>query len=159
MSSPIGHTLAGVAIPLAFGIYDPVLIGASMLVANIPDWPLKGWGHDEYLVSHSLPLLALLATLAIVIASAFSPHVNAWLALVLFSHIAFDASYKHDLGVPCWWPFSKANLQFLPIFTPMRSADFLDKRNYPAYLSDLIIMGGYILGFMGVRLCVFLLSR
>ena len=61
----VGHTLCGAAIGAACrpdGIpvkWTVVHCLAFMFLANVPDLPLRNWGHDRYEVSHYAPLLLL----------------------------------------------------------------------------------------------------
>jgi hypothetical protein len=129
--TPVGHSLAGLAIgvlgaPRGAGWRARACFAAAFVVLpNLPDAPLPGWGHDDYTVSHSLLVnLALAAVVARVIS--LSPAalraVGGWrglLAGVLAwqSHFLLDSFYNHHKGVAIFWPASTARLDLaLPWF-------------------------------------------
>ena len=119
-----GHSITGAAI----GVLAMPAVGSARLkagvilacivLANIPDLRLPGWGHDRYDISHSLfvtlaavgivalPLLSIrglskrLGGRAVVVAGA-----TAWL-----SHLLLDTFYNHGAGLAMFWPISKARL-------------------------------------------------
>ena len=104
------------------------------LFSNLPDFPLPGWGHTRYDVSHSSVLALVLATLL----SAFAlvrgvPRgwatrgVVATAAVAWLSHMLLDSLYNHGRGIAIFWPLSDAHLAlpipwFATLRLPMRSA-------------------------------------
>ena len=51
----MGLTIGVAAVPRDFNRRQTVVILAAFVaLANAPDWPLPGWGHDRYDVSHSI---------------------------------------------------------------------------------------------------------
>jgi inner membrane protein len=125
--TPIGHSLTGAALavlvtPNAASNRDRALVmGVCVLAANSPDLSLPGWGHDQYLVSHSVfvnaAIMAVAAWLSMRLAHRTSFPVAAMVlggALALFSHLLLDSFYNHGLGIALLWPFSDARLA-LPV--------------------------------------------
>ena len=93
-----------------------------VLLANLPDFPLPGWGHRRYLVSHSLFVNLALIAAAVVVLSLWShagkrpapaPVVLGG-AVAWLSHLLLDCFYSHGQGLAIWWPFSQARLA-LPV--------------------------------------------
>lgn len=126
--SPVGHSLTGLAIAalvLPPSRKSPRLwLGACTFVAlaNLPDWPLPGWGHDRYDISHSLFVnLALICGIALccqtnpawrVPPRLFLCASSAWL-----SHLLLDSFYQHRQGIDIGWPFLDWRLNFpFPFF-------------------------------------------
>jgi hypothetical protein len=128
----MGHSLVG----LSFGILAlkkhplpsnrtsiPGILFLFVILANLPDLPVPGWGHDRYEVSHSL-WVTMIAALGISCAYLLlckyilriKPHrIFLFLMnLALFSHLLLDSFYNHGYGVAIFWPFSSASLA-LPI--------------------------------------------
>jgi len=116
----VGHSLTGLAIgclsvPARFNkrakaVY---LLGFAAL-ANVPDFPIKGWGHDLYHVSHSLAVNALIIAALIGILRVFCrrfsfsvPKVVVFAAACAWlSHLVLDSFYCHGHGIRIFWPFS-----------------------------------------------------
>jgi membrane-bound metal-dependent hydrolase YbcI (DUF457 family) len=100
------------------------------LLANVPDLPVHGWGHDSYRISHSLfvnGLLILLSLAALALGQArrarrldgrfVAGGVTAWL-----SHLLLDSMYNHGRGLAMFWPLSEARLALpVPWFSTVRS--------------------------------------
>lgn len=137
--TPVGHSLTGLALGVlgapreasrrARAAYAALFV----VLPNAPDLPLPGWGHSDYVVSHSLLANAALAALAARLVVA-SPRLLAHLggtrglacaALAWMSHMLLDAFYNHHKGVGIYWPFSSAHLDLgLPWFRTLHSARF-----------------------------------
>jgi hypothetical protein len=124
----VGHALTGAAIgvlcmPKESNRKQRFLhIASFMLIATVPDWPLKNWGHDRYYLSHSV-FVTLLFILLLLIALFFSKNlrkkIGGWTvvtggSLAWLSHLLLDSFYNHGKGIAIYWPFSKARLA-LPI--------------------------------------------
>lgn len=128
----VGHALLGASIGLTVLPRMPWLplqlaLGVFVLLANLPDLPLTGWGHDRYELSHSLPVTAIGATLLALVlrqlplGSWRSAPVLAGLVLAWFSHLLLDTLYGHGLGLAMFWPFSEASLALpLPWFDTLQ---------------------------------------
>lgn len=122
----IGHSLTGISIavltvPRGRSLLWYLVVGHLFIFfANLPDFPLPGWGHDAYVVSHSIFLTALLASLMALLM--FVPKVNARVGAVVFvawsaawlTHMPLDSLYSHGQGIGIFWPFSDAHL-VLPV--------------------------------------------
>ncbi len=122
----VGHSLAGLSIaaltlPKGRSLLWYLLVGHLFIFfANVPDFPLPGWGHASYQVSHSIFVTMLLAsTLGLLM---FIPGFNSrvgfrvlvlW-SLTWLSHMVLDSMYNHGLGIGVFWPFSDAHL-VLPV--------------------------------------------
>ncbi len=109
----VGHTFTGIAIGVAClpnkkstpaRLLHLVVFG---LLANIPDFPLKNWGHDLYYFSHSLfvnLLLILLVLSALVFLKGFRRKVGGWVIIIggtlaWLSHLLLDTFYNHGKGL------------------------------------------------------------
>ena len=124
----VGHTLTGIALGAASAPRDatPGRIALHLvcfaLLANMPDLPFPGWGHDAYHISHSVFVnLALIGLLLIVVIAAWGRirkmvehHVVIAGIVAWLSHLLLDSFYNHGRGVAIFWPFSQARLA-LPI--------------------------------------------
>ena len=122
----VGHSLTGLsiavlALPRGRSLVWYLLIGHFFVFfANVPDFPLPGWGHDSYQVSHSIFLTTLLAALMalLLLVPKFNAQVGAKVILTWtaawFSHMLLDSLYSHGQGIGIFWPFSDAHLA-LPI--------------------------------------------
>jgi VanZ family protein len=100
------------------------------LLATLPDWPIKNWGHDRYYFSHSifnnLLLIGLGWTIFYVIPRIWRKYSSnskisgvSWQlmiggSLAWLSHLLLDTFYNHRKGLMMFWPLSDARLA-LPI--------------------------------------------
>ena len=124
--SPVGHSLTGLslavlAIPSGATLRVRLLLPVVFVaLANLPDWPIPGWGHDRYDISHSLFVNLALVTAVWVLwgmtrlkqklsGRLVALGLTAWL-----SHILLDSFYGHGYGIAIFWPFSEGRLS-LPI--------------------------------------------
>lgn len=122
--TPIGHSLAGLSFavlgaPLGMSRARKAAFAAAFVVLpNLPDLPVRGWGHDDYVVSHSLIVNLVLAAVCVRILVSVPV---AWRAcgglrgvlcgvLAWQSHFLLDSFYNHGKGVAIYWPVSKARL-------------------------------------------------
>jgi membrane-bound metal-dependent hydrolase YbcI (DUF457 family) len=93
-----------------------------MLIATIPDWPFKNWGHDRYYFSHSLfvtLLLIFLIVVVLIISRKLRIEIGNWAVMIggsfaWLSHLLLDSFYNHGKGIAIYWPVSKARLA-LPV--------------------------------------------
>jgi membrane-bound metal-dependent hydrolase YbcI (DUF457 family) len=104
--------------------------------ANLSDFPLPGWGHSAYHVSHSIFVTALLASLMALLLFWPTFHakvgvnvIAAW-SIAWLSHLPLDSMYAHGQGIAIFWPFSNAHLAmpvpwFETVTLPARSVDNL----------------------------------
>ena len=127
--TPMGHSLTGATIALLAlprGVSRPVtavVIGSCVVAASIPDWPLPGWGHDNYLRSHSA-LVTVCGSVTLAVVSAL---VRWWwlpwlprllplcLALCWCSHLVLDSMYAGTPGLIINWPFKERLRLALPV--------------------------------------------
>lgn len=128
----MGHSLVGLSfgilalkkLPLnAKRIFIPSILILFVILANLPDLPVPGWGHDRYEVSHSLwitMIVALGISCAYLLLCKYIFKTKPQglflllMNLALFSHLLLDSFYNHGYGVAIFWPFSSASL-VLPI--------------------------------------------
>lgn len=133
--TPVGHSLAGLSLGVLGARPDAGrrarawFLAAFVVLPNLPDLPVPGWGHDDYAVSHSLFVNLALAALATVALAAWP---RAWAAaggargvgcgvLAWQSHLLLDSFYNHHRGVAIFWPISRARLDLaLPWFRTLR---------------------------------------
>ena len=122
----LGHCLVGASVGvLCMPASDTlqrrlIILVAIIAVANLPDWPIPGWGHDRLFVSHSI----FVNGAAIVCLAAGFHLQRAWvrqayrrviigLAIAWLSHFILDCLYV-DSRLAMFWPFSKASVS-LPV--------------------------------------------
>ena len=125
----VGHSLMGMAIAVACLPSDfsktARTIGflSFIVLANLPDAPLSGWGHDRYDISHSLFVNSCFIALFILGASIWCQGQWSWTrewrvavgaASAWLSHLLLDTFYNHGRGLAMFWPVSEAHLA-LPI--------------------------------------------
>lgn len=122
--TPVGHSLMGLSLaalgaPLGASLPKKAMFAAAFVVLpNLPDLPVRGWGHDDYVVSHSLIVNAAMAAVVVRVIASF-PRVWAQIgnlrgalfgALAWQSHMLLDSFYNHNKGVAIYWPLSPARL-------------------------------------------------
>ena len=129
--TPIGHSMMGLtfaafALPVEGKTTNRILRSggiafAFVALANLPDWPLPGWGHDQYHISHSVFVNAGLICVAIAMARLFATNTRygSWrflslAAMAWLSHLLLDSFYNHGRGIAIFWPVSSGRLK-LPI--------------------------------------------
>lgn len=151
----VGHTLTGIALGTLTvprsetPAYKWVVFNAFGLLANLPDLPLPGWGHDAYHVSHSLFVNLGLMALATAITLA-SPAVRerlrwrpaAALAAAWLSHLLLDSLYDHGRGIGILWPLSDAHLTLpLPWFSTAELHPWNTSHNLRVFAIELAFYG------------------
>ncbi len=159
----VGHSLTGMAIaaltlPQAQSRRWYIFIVAGFVFfANLPDYPLPGWGHNSYLVSHSIFVTVLLASLMalLLLWPTFQAGVGkrvliAW-SVAWFSHMLLDSMYNHGQGIAIFWPFSEAHLAmpvslFETIRLPARS-----EHNLRVFGIEAIVFGIALIVCVGLR--------
>jgi hypothetical protein len=155
----VGHTLFGLALGVLVLPLDarrrfsrPHLV-AFALLANVPDFPLPGWGHDLYQVSHSLFVTcALIAAAALCLRS--SPRAlravgggrvvlagaGAWAG-----HLLLDSLYNHGRGIAIFWPFSSAHLALpVPWFARLEHGPALDPASLRIFAVEGLVYGSLL---------------
>jgi len=161
----VGHSLTGLSIavltlPRGKTLLWYLVVGHFFVFfANVPDFPLSGWGHSSYHISHSIFLTALLASLlaVLLLLPRFSEQVGrkvviAWTA-TWFSHMLLDSMYNHGQGIGIFWPFSDAHLTLpLPWFETLTWPPKSD-HNLRVFLIELSVYGALL------AVCLFVRSR
>ena len=163
--SPVGHAMVGFSagiLCLPEGISPrskTLFLGTFTLLAGVPDLPLPGWGHSQYLVSHSLivnlGLIGMLAGLLRWQAQGTwicSPKVLMGGAATWLSHMFLDSFYRHGRGIAILWPVSSARLVLpMPWFTNLDvSPRLLTAHNVRTCLVEF----AFYLPFLVFALCV-----
>jgi hypothetical protein len=103
-------------------IHKIVHLFVFILLANLPDLPMIGWGHEKYFYSHSLfvnGLFIALGFLFLTLSNKTFRQIGGWPVLIAgagawLSHLLLDSFYNQGLGVMIFWPFSSGRL-ILPI--------------------------------------------
>jgi membrane-bound metal-dependent hydrolase YbcI (DUF457 family) len=159
----VGHSLTGLSIAVltlprgrSLGWY--LLIGHFFVFfANVPDFPLPGWGHDSYQVSHSIFLTTLLAALMalLLLLPKFNARVGmgvvvAWTA-AWFSHMLLDSMYSHGQGIGIFWPFSDTHLALpVPWFDTLRWPP-ITEHNRRVFAIELAVYGSLLAACVWIR--------
>ena len=159
----VGHSLTGLSLavltlPRAQSLRWYVLVGLCFVFfANVSDFPLPGWGHSNYHVSHSVFVTLFLASLLalLLLWPGFRVTVGgrimvAWSAAWL-SHMVLDSIYAHGRGIAIFWPFSNAHLAmpvpwFETLSIPVRSV-----HNLRVFAIEAMVYGVALLGCVGLR--------
>jgi membrane-bound metal-dependent hydrolase YbcI (DUF457 family) len=164
----VGHGLMGLAIGAAVvprragWVAKGATLAAMVFLAVVPDLPLAGWGHDDYLLSHSIfinlgaigLLLGLMAFWqqgrarlggwAVVLGGA-----GAWL-----SHLLLDCTYNHGHGLAMFWPLS--DTARLRLTLPWFRVWYANLRGWNATTlrslgTEAIAVGGVLLAVVALR--------
>ncbi len=93
-----------------------IILIAFIAVANLPDWPIPGWGHDRLIVSHSIlvngaAIVCLAIGLGLQGALYRQTYRRLFIGLMIswLSHFLLDAFYV-DSRLAIFWPFSQATV-------------------------------------------------
>lgn len=108
----MGLAIGWIAVPAEFSRRAKlVTLAAFVALANAPDWPLPGWGHDRYDISHSIFVtLGLIAAAATLASMALRPtRYFSWRLIVggavaWLSHLLLDSSTLAAAGWLCFGP-------------------------------------------------------
>ena len=159
----VGHSLTGISIavlslPRGKSLLWYLVVGHFyVFFANAPDFPLPGWGHDSYQVSHSIFLTALLASLLALllllprIGEQLGKRVIITWAAAWFSHMLLDSMYNHGQGIGIFWPLSNAHLVLpLPWFETLTWPP-KTQQNLQVFLIELGFYGALLLACVWVR--------
>lgn len=126
--TPVGHSLMGASIavlclPSRSSRWTRCLgLICFIILANLPDAPLPGWGHDRYWFSHSIIVNGIVMLAAVILCYSWRAGVR-WLGglpviagglLSWLSHFLLDTLYNHGRGLAMFWPFGSWRLA-LPI--------------------------------------------
>lgn len=130
-----GHSLTGIALGvLAIPGGWPrrsaaALLLAFVFLANMPDLPTPGWGHDRYDISHSIFVNAAIIALVMAVLMGWKAawrrvggaRVVAFGVAAWVSHLLLDSFYNHGNGIAIFWPFSEGRLELsMPWFSTLR---------------------------------------
>jgi len=164
----VGHVLTGVTIGVVCiperkslrwrFIYYIVF----SLLALVPDFKIRYWGHDRYYISHSIFANLLAITIVILFLSSrkvLIDRLGGWRVVIggclaWLSHLLLDTFYNHGKGLAMFWPISDARLA-LPI------AWFSVVKNIPppmTWETARILLIEFVC-YGGLLLCVVLLKR
>lgn len=159
----VGHTLTGLSIavlslPPGRSYRWYALTGACFIAfANVPDFPLPGWGHGSYAVSQSIFVTILLAGIFVSLFRSLGPRTGvgglvilAWSAAWL-SHMVLDSMYAQGNGIAIVWPISDAHLAmpvpwFETLQLPARS-----ENNIRVFWIETIAYGAMLVSCIGLR--------
>lgn len=154
--TPVGHTLMGLALghaatPRGWSTRAHAGVLATFAVlANLPDAPLPGWGHDAYAVSHSLLVTTLAAgglAVALAVKTALPGRLLAAGVAAWCSHLLLDTLYNHGQGLAVWWPVSDARLALpVPWFSTMRLDPLVSLHNLRVFAIELLCYAPLLLG-------------
>lgn len=159
----VGHSFAGLSfaaltLPPGHSRRWYALTGlAFVFFANLPDFPLPGWGHNLYYVSHSVFVTVLLASaLALLLRWSGAPvpiggKVVVALSAAWLSHMVLDSMYSHGQGIAIFWPFSDAHLAlpvpwFDTVSLPVRS-----EHNRRVLAIETMVYGAVFASALGLR--------
>ncbi len=126
--TPVGHSLMGASIavlclPSRSSRWTRGLgLTCFIILANLPDTPLPGWGHNRYWFSHSIMVNGIMMLVAVALFYAWraaahrlgGPRVIVGGLLSWLSHLLLDTFYNHGRGLAMFWPFGPWRLA-LPI--------------------------------------------
>ena len=163
--TPIGHTLTGLAMgTLVLPVHwsaraKTVTLAVFAILANTPDLPFPGWGHDRYHVSHSVFVtsVGVIATLLIVrIVDRGSRRVPAAMfvagAMAWYSHLLLDTFYNHGQGLAIFWPLSDGRVA-LPIacFSTMKLGHIIGWHNLKVFTIEAVVYGALLALTLGLK--------
>ena len=159
----IGHSLTGLSIALLtlprgqslrwYAIASIVFVA----FANLSDFPLPGWGHHSYHVSHSIFVTVLLASfLALLLLwPTFHARVGAKLmaawSLAWLSHLPLDSMYAHGLGIAIFWPFSQAHLAMPVSWFETLRIPAKSEHNLRVFAIETMVFGAALVASAGLR--------
>jgi len=125
--------------------------------ANLSDFPLPGWGHISYHVSHSVFVTLLLASLLalLLLWPTFHTRVGvkvlaAW-CIAWLSHLPLDSMYAHGQGIAIFWPFSNAHLAMpVPWFETLR-LPVQSEHNLRVFATETVVFGAVLVSCVSLR--------
>ena len=164
----VGHSLTGLTIGLMCLPKDRSIrwrlyyFMSFIVLANIPDIPIKYWGHDRYGISHSLFVNLLFITMLFILLGVLK-HIRtaignyrvmigatfAWL-----SHLLLDTLYNHGNGLAMFWPFSQGHLALpVPWFSVVpNSPPPFTGQHLRIYLIEWMAYFPFLLVVLGLRI-------
>ncbi|BBO35278.1 metal-dependent hydrolase [Lacipirellula parvula] len=156
--TPVGHSLMGlaigwIAVPAEFSRRAKIVaLAAFVALANAPDWPLPGWGHDRYDISHSIfvtlgaiTVVAAIATTWLRQTRYFSWRLIVGGAAAWLSHLLLDTFYFGRRGLAMFWPMSEARVSLpLPWFTVMQLKPLVSAHNARVFAIEAAFYGAIL---------------
>lgn len=159
----VGHSLTGLSLavltlPQERSLRWYVLASLCFVFfANLSDFPLPGWGHGAYHVSHSVFVTLLLCSLLAMLllwptfhASVGSRVIVAWSATWL-SHMVLDSIYAHGRGIGIFWPISDAHLAMPVLWFETLSIPVRSVHNLRVFAIEAMVYGAALGLCMGLR--------
>ncbi len=149
----MGLAIGWVVVPAEFSQRAKIVtLAAFVALANAPDWPLPGWGHDRYDVSHSIFLtLGMIAVVAAIATAALRrTRYFAWRlivggAIAWLSHLLLDTLYFGRRGLAMFWPVSEARVSLpLPWFTVMQLKPLVSAHNARVFAIEAAFYGAIL---------------
>lgn len=124
----VGHILTGISIGVVFiperkkARWKLVYFSIFSLLALVPDFRFKYWGHDRYYISHSIftnTLAIILVIMLLYSRKGLITQLGGWRVIAggsfaWLSHLLLDTFYNHGKGLAMFWPFSEARVA-LPV--------------------------------------------
>ena len=158
----MGATIGTVLLPSSLSRRTRVVaLGAMMFLANLPDLPVSGWGHDRYQVSHSL-FVGLLLVGGYAFIGRCSPlrqtFYGSWAfisagSLALYSHYLLDSFYNHGKGIAIYWPYSDARLALpIPWFSVMQLDPLFCWSNFRTWGIEFLCYGSLLAMVLAARI-------
>lgn len=163
--TPVGHSLVGLSIgwlvlPRSWSVRSKAAgLAGFVVLANAPDLPIPGWGHDRYHISHSLFVTALGVMVVGLLAMAATWHRGglprgmivgggaAW-----FSHLLLDTMYSHGKGLGVFWPLGSGRVSLgVPIFETMTLNPVLGWHNLRVFAIEGLVYGGVFALALAIR--------
>jgi len=165
----IGHNLTGIAIGIlclpkgSSIIRTSVHLLAFITLSIMPDHDIPGWGHSNYMVSHSLFVnLSLMGFIILLLAwkRGWRTRIGGWPVVVggsvaWMSHFLLDLFYKNSVGLAMFWPFSSARSFGLPLpwfFTLSSGPGSFLSHNLRVYAIELACYGPLVLLALAMRM-------
>lgn len=152
--TPVGHTLTGLTIavlatPREWSLHSRVsTMAAIVLLANAPDFPFPGWGHDRYHISHSI-IVTTVGVLVVglvvrLLVGARTLPLRLYVAggLAWYSHLLLDTMYNYDKGLAMYWPLSPGRLSLaVPWFSVMDRHHLWSTHNLQVWAIEAAVYG------------------
>ena len=136
-----------------------------VVLANVSDVPLPGWGHSAYHISHSVFVTLLLASLLALLLywPTFYEQVGvkvmaAW-TLAWLSHLPLDSMYAHGQGIAIFWPLSDAHLAMPVSWFETLSLPARSEHNLRVFRVEMLVFGTALFACAGYRLGGFQRNR
>jgi len=157
--SIVGATVAAAVAPRRFKTWQKAtLVGAFVVLGNLPDLDFSFWGHSRYDISHSIFVnlgLVLVAAGPFLASSKLRGKIGGagvvcGVAAAWLSHLLLDTFYAHGPGIAIYWPFSKARLALpIPFFQTLKRADiYFDSHSVRVFAIEVAFYGSFSVLFL-----------